>query len=238
MCRNRSHLVTSDSKHECFKKFCNICNEKQPSGHFCYVAPLKSSKFSDRLLYVFFDTECTQDLEKRDGSFEHVPNLICDQQMCSKCEDVDDLSVDFEQCGKRVHVFWQDAVGTFIDYLRQSRPFTVKVYVISHNSRGYDAQFPLRRFLELKLAPQLILDGCKILRMVVENLHSLDSLNHLPMSLKSMPKSFDLTCKKWYYPYFFNTAKNFDYVGCHPEPKFYGADFMSGDERNQFSAWY
>jgi hypothetical protein len=40
------------------------------------VAPLKPNMLSKKYLYVFFDTECTQDLEKRDGSFEHVPNLI------------------------------------------------------------------------------------------------------------------------------------------------------------------
>jgi len=56
-------------------------------------------------MYVFFDTECTQDLEKYDGSFEHNPNLICAQQMCSKCEAVDDLNVDCKQCGKRTQVF-------------------------------------------------------------------------------------------------------------------------------------
>jgi len=67
ICRNGNYSVKTDSKHECFKKFCNICNKKQPSGHFCYVAPLKPSKLSDNLFYVFFDTECTQDLEKRDG---------------------------------------------------------------------------------------------------------------------------------------------------------------------------
>ena len=72
----------------------------------------------------FFDTECTQDLERHDGSFVHVPNLICVQQMCSKCEVVvGDINVDCEQCGKRTHVFWQDPVGKFIDFLRQSRPF-------------------------------------------------------------------------------------------------------------------
>jgi len=157
------------------------------------VAPLKPSKLSNKYLYVFFDTECTQDLEKCDGSFEHVPNLICAQQMCSKCEVVDDVNVDCEQCGKRVHTFWQDPVGKFTDYLRLSRPFADKIYVISHNSRGYDAQFLLRRFVELRWEPKLIMDGSKILSMVVENFHFLDSLNYLPMSLKSMPKSFDLT---------------------------------------------
>jgi hypothetical protein len=128
VCRNCSYLVTYDSKHECFKKICTFCNKRQPSGHLCYVAPLKPSKLSNRYMYVFFDTECTQDLKKRDGSFEHVPNLICVQQMCCKCEAVEDVNVDCEQCGKRVHSFWQDPVGKFIDYQRMSRPFVDKIW--------------------------------------------------------------------------------------------------------------
>jgi len=64
------------------------------------------------------------------------------------------------------------------------------------------------------------MDGRKILNMVVEKLHVLDSLNYLPMSLKSIPKSFDLTCKKGYYTHFFNTANNLDYVGSYPETKY------------------
>jgi hypothetical protein len=53
-----------------------------------------------------------------------------------------------------------------------------------------------------------------------------------------MPKSFDLTCKKGYFPHFLNTANNLDYVGPYPEPKFYGADYMSGDERAHCLEWY
>ena len=44
------------------------------------------------------------------------------------------------------------------------------------------------------------MDGSKILSMVVKNLHFLDSLNYLPVIIKSMPESFDLLCKKGYYP--------------------------------------
>jgi len=52
VCRNCSLLVTGDSKNECYTKFCNFCNKKQPSGHVCYVPPLKPSKLSDNFLYV------------------------------------------------------------------------------------------------------------------------------------------------------------------------------------------
>ena len=45
-------------------------------------------------------------------------------------------------------------------------------------------------------------------------------------------------CKKGYCPHFLNTANNLDYVGPYPEPKYYGDDFMSADDRAQFLAWY
>jgi hypothetical protein len=61
------------------------------------------------------------------------------------------------------------------------------------------------------------MDGSKILSMVVDNVQFLDSLNYLPMSLKSMPKSYDLACKEDYYPHFFNTASNLNYEGPYPE---------------------
>ena len=96
----------------------------------------------------------------------------------------------------------------------------------------------LRKFLELRLTPQLIMDGTKILSIIVENFCFLDSLNFVPMSLKSMPKYFDITCKKGYYPHFVNTAENWDYVGAYPAPKFYGTYYMSSDERTQFLEWY
>ena len=108
----------------------------------------------------------------------------------------------FEQCCKRTHVFLQEPVRKFIDYLRQSRPFADKIYFLSHNSRGYDAQFVLRKFMELRWTPQLIMDSTKILRMFVENLHFLDSLNFLPMSLQNMPITLDFTWKKGHYPHF------------------------------------
>ena len=140
------------------------------------------------------------------------------------------MNIDCEQCGKRVHVFWEDPIGKFIEYLWLSRPYADKIYVILHNSYGYDAEFLLRRFLELRWVLELIMDCTKIPSMRVENLISIDSLSFLSISLKSMPKSFNLTCKKGNYPYFFNKAKNLDYVGPYPEPKYYGAAFMSGGE--------
>jgi hypothetical protein len=102
-------------------------NMKQPLGYTYYVAPLKLGILSNKYLYVFFDTECTQYLKKRNGPFEHVPILSCAQQMCCKCEAVEKINVHCEQYRKRVHSFWQEPVCKFIVYLRLSRQFADKV---------------------------------------------------------------------------------------------------------------
>jgi hypothetical protein len=135
ICKTCSFLVTSDNKHECVKRFCNVCNKLRHAGHFCYMSPLKPSKLSSKYMYVFFDIESSQDLERNQGSFEHVPNLLWAQQMCSKCETNEDLNIDCEQCGNRIHVFWQDPIDKFIEYLRENRPHADKIYVIAHNAR-------------------------------------------------------------------------------------------------------
>ena len=72
------------------------------------------------------------------------------------------------------------------------------------------------------------MDDSKILSMVVENMQIIYSLKFLPMNLKSMPNSFDLTFKKGYYHHCINTANNFDYVGQYPKLQYYGSDCMSG----------
>ena len=87
-------------------------------------------------MFVVFDTDCTQDFEKRDGTFEHVPNLIRAHQMFSKREAIEDINIDCEERGMRVHVFWEEPIGKFIEYLWLSRSFPDKIYSISHNCLG------------------------------------------------------------------------------------------------------
>jgi hypothetical protein len=82
------------------------------------------------------------------------------------------------------------------------------------------------------------MDGTKILSMRVEHFVFVDSLNYLNMPLKSMPKAFDLSCKKGFYPHFFNTHQNLDYVGPYPDVEYYGADYMSEGDRAQFLEWH
>jgi len=54
---------------------------------------------SDNVLFVFYDFESTEDTKFLDSATEHIPNLFCLQQFCSRCEMQPDITVDCERCG-------------------------------------------------------------------------------------------------------------------------------------------
>ena len=67
----------------------------------------------------------------------------------------------------------------------------------------------------------------------------IDSINFIPMSLSKMPKTFRLNeLKKGYFPHFFNTPDNQNYIGDYPTANFYGTDFMSVEENVKFLEWH
>ena len=59
-------------------------------------------------------------------------------------------------------------------------------------------------------------------------------------SLSRLPKTFGLTdvLKKGYFPHFFNTAANQDYVGPIPEARYYGPNGMYTEARAGFMEWH
>jgi len=56
------------------------------------MRPFKDALHSDgdRVLYVFYDFETTQNTRYSDKATIHVPNLVCVQQFCSQCEGLED----------------------------------------------------------------------------------------------------------------------------------------------------
>jgi hypothetical protein len=127
------------------------------------MQPLKNElPRSDNVLFVFYDFETTQHTKVSENGTEHIPNLVCVQQFCSVCEIQDDIDIDYERCGKRRHLFFDDAVGDLLSYLCERRPWCIKVIAIAHNAKAFDSQFILRRAILLKLTPELILTGLKL----------------------------------------------------------------------------
>jgi hypothetical protein len=61
MCNELIIIDRNVRKHEYFKKHCTNCYCNIETGHLCYMAPLlPEMSSSDKVLYVFFDFETTQ----------------------------------------------------------------------------------------------------------------------------------------------------------------------------------
>ena len=89
-----------------------------------------------RYSYVFYDFETTQNTEYTAEAKLDVPNLVCGQQFCARCEGVEEG--DCVQFGKRNHSFWQDPVGELLTYLTEPRPWVIKIVPIAHNAKAFD----------------------------------------------------------------------------------------------------
>jgi hypothetical protein len=182
-CAKCGALVT-DLKHECHKIFCKNRKRNREIGHLCYMAPLQNKpRPSQKVLYVFYDFETTQDTRFTQTATRHVPNLVCVQQFCSMCDNQPDANIDCVRYGKRTHSFWEDPVGDMLAYLCEPRPWADNVIAIARNAKTFDLHFILSRAIMLKWQPELIMNGVKIMCMKVEHTY------HVPRQPKLPPVS-------------------------------------------------
>jgi len=70
--------------------------------------------------------------------------------------------------------------------------------------------------------------------MKIENLIFVDSVSFLPFALRKLPDTFGLTASKLWYPHYFSTEENLDYVGPIPALSYYVVNEMSESERRDF----
>jgi len=142
--------VVTRRNHECNKRFCDNSNQNKEIVHLCYMRPLKDAlpPASDKVLYVFSDFETTQNTEDTDEAKLNLLNIVCVQQFCSRCEEVEDG--DCVRSGKRKHSFWQVPVGNLISYLTGPLPWAKKIVAIAHNAKAFDLHFIPNRAILLK----------------------------------------------------------------------------------------
>jgi len=74
--------------------------------------------------------------------------------------------------------------------------------------------------------------------MGMEHLVFLDTVSFLPFPLRKLPEVFGLTVAKSWYPHYFNTEENLDYIGLLPDVSYYGVNEMCEGERSEFLEWY
>ena len=116
---------------------------------------------------------------------------------------------------------------------------TRKVICLAHNLKGYDSYFILQHcYRQYRRVNQLV-NGAKILSLSLADLRFLDSLSFLPMPLAAFPKAFGLQeLKKGFFPHFFNTQDNQDYIGPIPAQDYYDPQGMSPARKDEFCKWH
>ena len=78
------------------------------------------------------------------------------------------------------------------------------------------------------------MNGLKIMCMRMEHLVFLDSVSFLPLPLRRLPETFGLTVAKSWYPHYFNTEENLDYMRPLPDISYYRVNEMGEGERSEF----
>jgi hypothetical protein len=114
-CQSCDEFIDPSRKQKCGKHYCETCKAYKEGQHFCYMQPLKKVPPSgDGVLYVFFEFQTTQITRYSNTAWLYVPNLVCIQQFCSRCESSDNFDEECKQCGKRKHSFCEDPVGDML----------------------------------------------------------------------------------------------------------------------------
>lgn len=170
---------------------------------------------------------------------------ICVSHINHVIEHTHDIQKPCENCGVREHVFIEDnIIDNFMKYLGMISDQFKRITVIAHNMQKYDGHFLLQYMYKntsewcLK-EESLIMNGSKILQIKIGRYRFIDSLNFFSVGLAKLPSMFNLECKsKGFYPHFFNTPNNFNYIGELPDMKYYGVDTMKTPDRSKFIQWY
>jgi len=84
--------------------------------------------------------------------------------------------------------------------------------------------------------PELSMSGLKIMCMKTEHLVILYSVSFLPCALRKLPEAFGLSPSKSWYPHYFNTAENLNYVAPILDMKYYGVNEMGKRRGKIFSS--
>ncbi len=252
-----------EASHNCDEYYCTECRDTVNDDHRCFI---RKKELEDKLVkFIFYDFETDQSSGDHKVNFAHMKYFVRDpddelrDEMVKKkaraakyseddanpneCDVYDDSHLidhtKWKGCWEEKSFKGPDALSDFLKFVsdKKFRDYTA----IAHNMRGFDGIFILRELLQNGVIPDVIVKGQKIMVMKIPdlNVRFIDSFNFLPMSLAKLPGAFGLSCgTKGFFPHFFNTPENWNYVGVLPDPRFYGVDLMSIGERENFEKWY
>lgn len=201
--------------HECNEIYCMNCDAyfSKDTTHRCFIKkPVhKKNMLSLGEVWAFDFEALISSLMESLG--EHRINFTCCRDITKRGEYTEHRSLD-----------------EFIEFILS---FKKNVTFIAHNGKGYDTLLIHKKLCErmgeLPKPEDIILAGQKVMQLKVGKVRFIDSLNHIPGSLASFPKTFGLDAtqfKKGYFPYRFMTEGNEEYVGPMPAKEFFEYEHM------------
>ncbi|KAG8238381.1 hypothetical protein J437_LFUL018335 [Ladona fulva] len=205
---------------ECFQENEEMKTTMIPH-RYCRISSISSSET------LFFYLQCLFSFNMKltgDSSvFQHVPVLCIAHCACKNCYGAEDSET---LC--TIHGIKQQILES-ISCIRGFQVFHItnfgNVICIAHNLKGYNGQFLMKQAISnIKMTPEVFLTGTKIMTMRVNNIKFLDTLNFLPMPLAKLPKTLNVAndLMKGFFPHFFNTVENKNYVVPLLQKTFYG----------------
>ena len=249
-----------EKKHVCNQKKCRICKMYVPiSHHECFITKNNKNLIENEdnmpKIFIFYDFETF--IQENDNEKVHRENFVSIKTACDYCwnstEKYRNKYCQF--CGaENKSYFGTDCTELFLNFLfdiyasklRQMKiTFKLKklfkVLVIAHNAKAYDSHFIIKYCLNNNYIPKnIIKKGTKILSMKIKMFHFIDSLNFLPLPLKSLPKAFGIdNIVKGDFPHSFNKPENwYKNLNQLPDLDYYDPDQKTEKKRNEFIDWY
>lgn len=247
--------------HRCgFDYFCRTCarHVERSKLHTCYTrmpSDSQKKKWREReqqVKVLVYDYECSQAVEKEDGTFDYLRNhevvLAVARKACFHCFDATlaDVDAPCDRCGVKEHIVSysnsDNVISDFVDWL--FRPEHDGAYLYAHFGGMYDYVLTLCEFVRKDIIPDIILRGRRVITGTVTHngctLHIRDSFNLIPVALSKFPAAFGLEgAKKGFFPYFLIEKKWF-HTRQHGMPPlhYYNTGGQSPEALKEFLAWY
>lgn len=243
--------TTKNYRHVCVdQKYCSNCKKVVDLDHKCFILTIEQKNASTKIKkienkgYIFYDYECYED---QNNGGEHVPNLVKAIKICRSCVfkklnkngDLNQVFVCLQGCHPEFETFWNNE--DFCNWLFDEKH--IGFTAVAHNFKGYDGILVLdyikRKRTGDEAAPQLLMNGTKIMTMVFRGVRFVDSLNFIQLPLEKFPETFGLKeIKKGYFPHKFNQPENWFYCGKLPEKNYYQPELFSCRKNAKFEEWY
>ena len=201
-------------KHICGDFLCSNCKVVCPKNHKCYMMPKPLKKHSEKIILFDFESDISGPTHEVMFSI----SMYYDDPTPIEHHDIEEFCL------------WA--------FCEKHKNHTL----IAHNGKGYDYQFVLKWLYDnTDYDIDTIYGGQKIMSINIKGLRIrfIDSLCFIPLPLKLFPKTFGQNeLKKGYFPHWFNTKENRNYIGpMPPKEEFKPNDFKEKD-RKDFLKWY